>query len=184
MGKLTLAQLHEGGGEAYVTSAGQLTPKGKELFIATARSWERYLALNPRTTSPSLAKSMLRVFSEEGLNEPKSAVQVLQLIVAAEPNSASFYAQLAQYAYKAKNPRVGDLAAAKAIKLAPAAQRAHLKAELDAVKKAPNGGGQILTSTTNGKTFTGKADSTGKGFVGTEVKTTPPPAGSTTTTTK
>src|SRR5947209_18954533 len=45
--QLTTAQLHEAGGEAYVEGNGRVTGKGRELFGATARSWERYLSLNP-----------------------------------------------------------------------------------------------------------------------------------------
>jgi hypothetical protein len=117
--KLTLAQLHEAGGEAYVNaSTGAPTAKGKELFSKASRSWESYLAQNPPKPSTELAKLMVRVYGVEGLNQPAAAVQVLQLVVAAEPNSASFYSQLAEFAYKAKNVRVGDLAAAKAVSAA------------------------------------------------------------------
>jgi hypothetical protein len=182
--KLTFAQLHEAGGEAYVNSStGAPTTKGKELFAATARSWESYLALNPPKPSVELAKLMVRVFGAEGLNQAAAAVQVLQIIVAAEPKNASYYAALAEYAYKAKNARVGDLASAKAVSLAPTAQRARVKTELEAAKKNP-GGGEILTTTTNGTTYTGKAGSGGSSFTGTAVKTTPAPAPTTTTTKK
>src|ERR1700719_3349808 len=151
--QLTTAQLHEAGSEAYV-SAGQLTSKGRELFAATARSWERYLALNPPKPSLTLAKEMLRLFSEEGLNQPAAAVQALQIIGASEPSNASFYAALAQYAYKAHNTRVGDLATTRALALIPAgAERTRVKTELEAAKKSP-AGGETLTGTTNGKKFT------------------------------
>jgi hypothetical protein len=103
---------------------------------------------------------------------------VLQLVVAAEPKNASYYAALAEYAYKAKNARVGDLASEKAVSLAPATDRARVKSELEAVKKAPEGG-ETLTTTTNGTTYTGKANGSG-GFQGTAVKTTPQPAKTTT----
>ncbi len=180
--KLTLAQLHEAGGEAYVsTSTGTVTTKGKELFARASRSWERYLALNPPKPSLELAKLMLRVYGAEGLNQPASAVQILQLIVAAEPKSAAYYAQLAEFAYKAKNVRVGDLASEKAVSLAPAVQRPRIKQELEAVKKSPEG--ETLTTKTNGTTFTGKANGAG-GFVGTAVKTTPQPAQTSTSKTK
>jgi hypothetical protein len=172
--KLTLAQLHEAGGEAYVNaSTGAPTAKGKELFSKASRSWESYLAQNPPKPSTELAKLMVRVYGAEGLNEPASAVQVLQLVVAAEPNSASFYSQLALYAYKAKNARVGDLAAAKAVALAPAARRAGLKKEFETVKKTPEGG-ETFTTTTNGTTYTGKSNGKG-GIEATPVKTTSQP---------
>jgi hypothetical protein len=170
--KLTLAQLHEAGGEAYVNaSTGAPTAKGKELFSKASRSWESYLALNPPKPNAELAKLMVRVYGAEGLNQPASAVQVLQLVVAAEPNSASFYSQLAEYAYKAKNPRVGDLAAAKAVSLAPPARRAALKKEFETIKKSPEG--ETFTTTTNGTTYTGKTNGSG-GIQATAVQTTPP----------
>ena len=79
------------------------------------------------------------MFGEEGLNEPAEAVQVLQIVVAAGRTSAALYAALAEYAYKAHNTRVGDLASAKAVSLAPAAQRTRLKTELAEIKKNPTG---------------------------------------------
>jgi hypothetical protein len=132
---LANAQLHEAGGEAYVTSSGAVTSKGKELYSQVAHSWDSYIALNPPKPNVELAKRMLAVFGEEGLNEPTAAVQVLQIAVAAEPDSTALYADLAEYAYKAHNTREGDLASEKAISLAPAAERARLKTELNAVKK-------------------------------------------------
>jgi len=181
--KLTKAQLHEAGGEAYVNATtGVPTAKGKELFSKASRSWESYISLNPPKPSVELAKLMLRVYGPEGLNQPAAAVQVLQLVVAAEPNNASFYAQLAEFAYKAKNARVGDLASSKAVALAPSASRARVKTELEAVKKNPEGG-ETLTTTTNGTTYTGKTNGSG-GFAGTAVNTTPQPAKTSTTKTK
>jgi hypothetical protein len=172
--KLIDAQLHEAGGEEYVTRAG-VTSKGKELFAQVAQSWHSYLALNPPKPNAELAQRMVAVFGEEGLNDPASAVTALQIAVTARPNSASLYAALAQYAYKAKNTRVGDLAAEKAVALAPAAQKPRLKLELAALKKNPTGG-ETLTATTNGKTYTVNPAGTGS-YTGT-VPVTP------TTTTK
>jgi hypothetical protein len=173
--KLTLAELHESGGEAYANATtGAPTTKGKELFAKASRSWESYLAQNPPKPSTELAKLMLRVYGAEGLNQAASAVQVLQLIVAAEPNSAAYYAQLAEYAYKAKNTRVGDLASSKAVSLAPSTDRARIKQELEAVKKSPSGG-ETFTTTTNGTVYTGKANGS-SGIQATAVTTTAQPA--------
>lgn len=180
--KLTDAQLHEAGGEAYVAQTG-ITSKGRQLFAQVAQSWNHYLALNPPKPNSELAQRMVTVFGEEGLNEPASAVQVLQIVVAARPTSAALYASLAQYAYKAKNVRVGDLASEKAVSLAPAAQRARLKTELAAAKANPSGG-ETFTTTTNGKTYTGNAGPNGT-FTGNAATTpTVPPAGSSSTTKK
>jgi hypothetical protein len=158
--KLTEAQLHEAGGEAYVTSTGAVTSKGKELFAQTAQSWNSYLALNPPKPSYKLAQLMLPVFSAEGLNKPSEEVQILQIIVAAKPHNAADFAHLAEYAYLAHNTRLGDLAAKQAVALSPPNERPRVQGELAALKKSP-GGGETLTGTTNGKTYTVKGGSGG-----------------------
>lgn len=139
--QLTRAQLHEAGGEAYVSpTTGVVSAKGRELFAQAARSWEGYLALSPPKPNVELAKLMAqRVYTPQALNQPSAAVRALQVVVAAEPNSASWYSQLAAYAYLAKNARVGDLASARAVALAPPTLRARVKKELAEVKKYPNG---------------------------------------------
>ena len=91
------------------------------------------------------------IYSEAGLNEPAKAVQALNFVVERRP-TAAYYAQLAEFAYKAKNERLGDLAAAKAVALAPSNERVRVKNELAEVKKFPNGG-QTYVTTTNGKTY-------------------------------
>ncbi len=179
---LTKALLHEGGGEAYVNqTTGAVTKKGKELFREASEAWGGYLALNPPKPNPEVAQLILRIYAEEGLNEPAKAVEALQIIVAAKPGDAAYYAQLAEYAYKAKNERVGDLATAKAISLAPAAEKARIKTELAEVKKHPTGG-QTYVTTTNGKTYALKKAPNGE-FTGTQINTTPAPTTTGTVTT-
>ena len=175
---LTKALLHEAGG----LDQNGLTPRGRELYKEAAQSWSSYLALNPRNPNPELAQLMVAVFDEEGLNQPAQAVQALQLVVTARPNSAALYADLAEYAYKAHNERVGDLASEKAVSLAPAADQARIKTELAEVKANPSGE-KTYTTKTNGKTYVVKKAANGT-YTGTELKTTSAPAiGSTTVTT-
>src|SRR5580704_9294873 len=92
-----------------------------------AQAWSSYLALNPSKPNGELAQLMENVYGEGGLNEPAKEVEVLQITVAAKPTDAALYAALAEYAYKAHNTRLGDLSSAKAVSLAPAAQRARVK---------------------------------------------------------
>jgi hypothetical protein len=149
---LTKNILHEAGNEAYVTSAGAVTSKGKELFKQAAQAWSGYIALNSPKPNAELAQLMESVYSVEGLNEPAKEVEILQIVVAARPTYVHGYEALAEYAYKAKNTRVGDLASEKAVSLAPAAQRKQLKAALAAIKKNPSGkeGSTTATSTSTG----------------------------------
>ncbi len=157
---LANAELHQAGGEAYVNSAG-VTAKGKELFAKVAQAWNSYTALNPPKPNAELAERMVTVFGEEGLNEPAAEVAVLQIAVAARPTSAALYAQLAEAAYKAHNPSVGDLAAAKAVTLAPAAERARLKTELETVRKNPTGTTSSTTRASTGVLTPAGASTTG-----------------------
>lgn len=178
---LAKALLHEAGGEGYTSSTGAVTSKGKELFRQASQAWTSYLALNPAKPNAELAQLIYRIYGEEGLKEPAKAVEALQIVVAARPESAAYYAQLAEFAYKAHNERVGDLASAKAVSLAPANERTRVKNELAEVKKYPNGG-QTFVTTTNGKTYQVKKAPNGT-FTGTQVTTTPAPATTTGTTT-
>jgi hypothetical protein len=167
---LTKNMLHEAGSETYVSNAGVATSKGKALYRETSQAWKSYIALDPPKPSLELSKEMLNVYGEGGLDEPAQAVDVLQLVVAAEPKNTAYYAQLAVYAYRAKNAGLGDLASEKAVSLAPAAQKVRLKNELAEIKKNPSGE-KIYTTTTNGKTYAGKLNSKGE-LVGTEVPKT------------
>jgi hypothetical protein len=178
---LTKNLLHEvASSETYETSAGAITSKGKELFHQASAAWASYVALNPPKPNIELAQLMETVYSEPGLNEPAKEVEVLQLAVAAKPTDAALYAALAEYAYRAKNPRVGDLAAGKAVQLSPAVDRTRIKDELAEIKANPTGE-KTASTKTNGTTSTSKLNSKDE-VVGTEAKTTSTPASKTKTT--
>jgi hypothetical protein len=181
--KLAEARLHEANGsEFYDEATQQFTSKGKQLLTKVVAAWNRYVALNPSNPPLTIGEDMLRVFGEEGLNEPAQAVAVLELLIPSRPPSAALYGDLAKYAYQAKNAREGDLASAKAVSLSPAADRAKVQAELEEIKKNPTGGSSpTYTGTTNGKVYSVKVGPKGEGTV---VKTSTAPATTKTATTK
>jgi hypothetical protein len=166
---LTEAQLHQASeGAYYEQSTGKFTGKGKELLTKVAHSWSTYLALEPHNPNSELAQRMVTVYGEEGLNQPAAVVQALQIVIADKPPSAALYGALAEYSYKAKNTRQGDLASEKAVNLAPPGERKHVKAELEAVKQNPTGGSSgssvpntTYTTTQGGKTYTVKPGKNG-----------------------
>jgi len=166
---LAKALVQEVGAQEDVT-AGSLNAKGRELYKQASAAWSSYIALNPPKPSAELARLMASAYGEEGLNEPSKEVEVLQIAVAAKPKEAGLYVQLAEYAYKAHNTRVGDLASEKAVSLYPASERTRVKKELAEVKANPSGE-KTYTTTTNGKTYTGKLNSK-KELEAHEVKTT------------
>jgi hypothetical protein len=178
---LATALLHESGREGFTTSTGAITSKGKELFKQASQAWQSYLALNPAKPNSELAQLVYRIYGEEGLNEPAKAVQALQIVVAARPESAAYFSYLAEFAYKAHNEGIGDLAAEKAVTLAPSSERTRLKTELAEVKRYPNPNEKTYTTTTNGKTYAVKKAANGE-FTGTQIQTTPAPASSSTKT--
>lgn len=180
---LTKALLNEA---SNYTQSGAVTSQAKALFRRASDAWTSYLALNPPKPSTELATLMSTiVYPEESLNEPAKEVQALQIVVAARPEVLAFWTELAQYAYKAHNARIGDLASERAVGLAPAADRTRLKRELAEYKVNPSGAGRSYTVTTNGKTYVfSKAPNgtlTGKEIVG--VKPTGKSSTSTGTTT-
>jgi hypothetical protein len=155
------AQFHQASeGTYYDQTTEAYTSQGKQLLAKVAETWNKYLALEPHNPSPSLARQMTeRVFLEAGLNQPSQALQAWQIVVAAEPPTAALYGTLAEYAYKAHNTNVGDLASEKAVNLAPASERKRIKEELEAIKKNPSGSSSssstvpsgTYTATVNGK---------------------------------
>jgi hypothetical protein len=89
---------------------------------------------------------MVQAFSPTGLSRPAKAVAAQEIVVDANPPSAGQYSTLAVLAYQAGQTRKGDLAADKAVSLAPKDQRALLKQQLQQQKTA--GSGAAAGSTT------------------------------------
>jgi hypothetical protein len=174
--KLAEALFHNANGsEFYDEEKQQFTAKGKEQLTKVIDAWNRYVALKPSNPPLTIAEDMVRVFGEEGLNQPAEAVAALQLVIPTKPPNVSLYGDLARFAYLAKNVSVGDLAAQKTISLTPAAQRKQVEAELEQLKKNPSGNpaNNVYTGTTNGKVYSVKVGEHGEGTV---LKTSPAPA--------
>lgn len=174
---LKLAEAHfreSSGSEFYDEEKQQFTEKGKELLNKVAGDWNRYVELKPSDPPLTIANDMLRVFGEEGLNQPANAVAVLQLVIPTRPASAALYGYLAKYAYQAKNVSVGDLASKKTISLTPAKERKRVEEELAELKKNPSGNpaNDEFTGTSNGTVYTAKVSTNGKATV---LKTSPAP---------
>ena len=120
---------------------GTFGDDGKKELEKASGAWERYLATKPERVDPALASLMINSYGELGLKQPEKAVTVAELI-ADERNDSSAYIQLVQFATQAGQTRKADLAAEKALELAPEGERATVKALLEQAKAAPAGGGQ------------------------------------------
>jgi hypothetical protein len=127
-------------------NTGVYLPEARPDLQAASKSWERYLATDPRPPDASLARVMIQVYGF-GLNQPAKASQAAELVAEADPTSQTFLT-FSQYAALAGQKRKADLAGKRAIALAPAKQRERVKknvesleAQIAAQKAAAAGGG-------------------------------------------
>src|SRR4051794_35268310 len=116
-------------GENYDQSTNAFTDKGRSKLSTATAAWQRYLTLEPQHPDPTLARLMATAYSETGLNDPAQAASAMEIVTEKQPTAAS-YSTLAQYAYLADQVRKGDLAAARAVQLAPDAQRRLVRSQL------------------------------------------------------
>jgi hypothetical protein len=132
---LTRARYQTAGlGENYDQATNSFTTDGREKLRTAAVAWKRYLTLEPRNPDVTLARLMATAYSEVGIDDPAEAATAMEIVTEKQP-SASSYATLAQYAYIANEMRKADLAAAKAVELAPDAQRRLLRTQLDGLRR-------------------------------------------------
>jgi hypothetical protein len=95
--------------------------------------WERYLKAEPKNPDPSLASVALQVYDVSALNKPKDA-QRAAAIIAEEEGDAASYLRLVQYAGLAGDTRTADLAAQKAVDVAPKSERKTVKQQAEQLK--------------------------------------------------
>jgi hypothetical protein len=84
--------------------------------------WERYVKAKQGEPDPGLARIALFVYNEDGLNQPDKAKEAVR-VLAAQANDTQTYLLLVRYAAAAGDKRTAQLAAQKAIDLAPKDQR-------------------------------------------------------------
>jgi hypothetical protein len=97
--------------------------------------WKRYLGAEKGKPDPSLATVALQVFDVTALNRPKDAEEAARM-VAEDQSTSPAYIRLVQYASLAGDRRTANLAAAKAVDLAPKGERTAVKAQLKQAKQA------------------------------------------------
>jgi hypothetical protein len=93
----------------------------KENLRAAARYWDRYVEANGGEPSADLSQLAVILFGQTALNDPKRAVVAVRAI-AADRNDSQAYLLLVQTATAAGDTRTAQLAAQKAIDLAPKGQ--------------------------------------------------------------
>jgi hypothetical protein len=128
---IRLAQ--SGGSDYYNSATGNFTAAGKRQLAQAGDAWNKYVALKPAKPDENIARQMVQGFL--AISDVNAAVSTQELITEVDPTQQTFQ-NLAILAYQAGNTRTGDLAAGKAVDLAPAAQKKSLKSTLDSYKTA------------------------------------------------
>jgi hypothetical protein len=100
----------------------QVPDEGKDELRQAAAYWDRYVEAVDGEPDTGLARLALGIFDRTGLNQPDKAKEVVRAL-AAEANDTQSYLLLVQYATAAKDTRTAQLAAQKAVDLAPRKQR-------------------------------------------------------------
>jgi hypothetical protein len=108
--------------------------KARDELRRSGDYYKRYLAANEGKTDPDLARVALQVYDVNALNKPKEAQAAAQ-VIAREDNDAASYLRVVQYAGLAGDKRTADLAAEKAVDLAPKADRKVVKQQAEQFKK-------------------------------------------------
>lgn len=112
------------------------TAAGRERLRQADVAWQRHLAIAGDDPDEDTAFVMRNAYLPNGLDMLDRAVQAQEVIIEEsedEPNS-NLFAQLAQFAYQAGQDRKGDLAADRAVELAPEGERTQLRTALEQVK--------------------------------------------------
>lgn len=116
------------------SGATQFPEDARDELAKAGQYWTRYVEAANDEPSPETALFALRVYDVGALNRPKEA-QRAAAIIAQDQNDPSAYLQLVAYASLAKDKRTADLAAQKAVDLAPKAQRKAVKAQAEQLKQ-------------------------------------------------
>jgi hypothetical protein len=98
--------------------------------------WQRYTQAVTGEPSAEAARYALQVYDVAALNRPKEA-QKAAAILAQDSNDVASYLRLVSYAALAGDKRTADLAAKKAVDLAPKDQRKQVKRQAEQLKKPP-----------------------------------------------
>lgn len=98
--------------------------------------WQRYTQVVKEEPSADTAVIALQVYDVGALNKPKEAAKAAA-IIARDSNDVASYLRLVSYAALAGDTRTADLAATKAVDLAPKGQRKLVEKQAKALKKPP-----------------------------------------------
>jgi hypothetical protein len=138
-------------GSNFNTTTSTYTANGKKVLTEATQAWGRYLKLVKKPDS-DLAVIAARAYDATG--DFKSEASAWEIVTAANPTVTTFYQDLALAAWQAGETNLGDLASAKAVSVAPKAQRFELKQQLKQLRTQATAAAATTATTTPGATAT------------------------------
>ena len=133
------------------------TAYGHTVLAQLKQAWTTYLALAPAKPRREVRRGGRRRIrhaapARTGIGDYRTAESAQEVVTASQPTSYTEYEYLAYYAYLANEPTRGDLAAARAIALAPKSAVKQVRTAMASVKAAA---GQRATGATGSTSTTG-----------------------------
>jgi len=105
-------------------------------LVRASEYWNRYLEVEDGKPNASLARLALTLYDQGALNDPEQAANAMRIIAEAG-NNYQLYLGLVQRAAAAGDTRTADLAAQKAIDLAPKRLKKQVRQQAEAAKAPP-----------------------------------------------
>lgn len=120
-------------GAQLATGQASYPREARDELRRSGEYYQRYLAATKGEPDPDLARVALQVYDVNALNRPKQAQAAAQVIAEAD-NDAASYLRVVQYSTLAGDKRTADLAAQKAVDVAPKADRKVVKQQAEQFK--------------------------------------------------
>jgi hypothetical protein len=118
------------------TGAVEHPEEAKDELRQAANYWQRYLEVEDGEPDASLARVALTLYDQGALNQPKEAANAMR-IVADAGNNYELYLGLVSRAAAAGDERTADLAAQKAVDLAPKRLKKQVRQQAKALQTPP-----------------------------------------------
>jgi hypothetical protein len=118
----------------------------KDELRAAGSYWDRYVEAAAGDPDPGLARFAYTIYGRDGLNQPDKAKDAVR-VMAASANDSQTYLLLVQTATAAGDKRTAQLAAQKAIDLAPKGQEKQVEKVAKQLQKA---GASLQSGASNG----------------------------------
>jgi hypothetical protein len=134
--KALVRDYHALAGAQLPTGGFQYPEDAQDELRQAAGYWQRYLQVEDGDPDASLARLALTLYDQGALNEPKEAAAAMR-IVAEAGNDYQSYLALVQRAAAAGDERTADLAAQKAVELAPKGVRKKVGKQAEMLKTPP-----------------------------------------------